>query len=149
MKRLAAALGALATLAACGGGGGDDDASGEWQVVLVVGAVVAEGATDAPGEGDDATEQWTLTCDDEGCTLDRPPGGFLADLDGVRLLRDDDALRGTFVVCDGAAGVELEITVDGDTFVGSAFRIPEVAVSGSCAADLTLGLSGTRTSPTG
>ena len=162
MRRAALAL--FVVLAACGSDDDEPTLDGEWDVVLVVGAAIADPAADAsgfPGEGSDATERWTFDCgDDGGCELSRPPGGLLGDLDGLRVEPADGSVRGEAAgvqpprpleiePCTGSAAetwtVRLELTLDGDTFVGSMFRIPDALVDGDCfGLDLTLGLSGSR-----
>jgi hypothetical protein len=157
-----------ALLAGCGGGDDEQtvtDLTGEWDVLLLVGAADADAAADPsafPGVGSDVTEVWTLDCDDGGCVLSRPPGGFLGGLDDVALEPGEAELtvRGEVggVVpapalepspCAGTAAetwtVQMELTLDGDDFVGSVFRIPDALVAGDCfGLDLTLGLSGSR-----
>ena len=162
MRRAAAA--SLLVVAACGAGDDEPTLDGDWDVVLVVGAAIADPAADTsafPGEGSDATEQWAFECGDDGaCELSRPPGGFLGDLDRLRVEPVEGSMRGEapgvqppppveVEPCTGSAAetwtVRLELTLDGDTFVGSIFRIPDALVDGECfGLDLTLGLSGTR-----
>lgn len=158
---------ALLLVPACGG---DDeptaaDLDGRWDVVLVVGAAIADPAADTsafPGEGSDFTEPWTLDCDDDGCTLHREPAPPLGVLDDLRLEATDDdevTVRGEATEVTPAPSVEepspcegtpaetftvtVEVTLRDHILVGSVFRIPDALVSGDCyGLDLTLGLSG-------
>lgn len=152
---------ALALLAGCGGDGeapqGPDpgELEGAWDVSLVVGRVDALPGADDLAFPDDATyrERWVFEgCDDEGCTLRRPDGGFIfGDLDAVRVelgaglgLDADDDLRlvgegeaafpppveeDDAAPCDGSAterwAVRIELGVSGGVLSGSAFRTPE------------------------
>jgi hypothetical protein len=155
-----AGLALLLVLAACSG---DDEEpatlDGEWDVVFVVGAADADPAADAsavPDVGSDASERWTFTCDGAGCTLSRPAGGLLGTLDGLRLEAADESMRGEATdvragasPCAGSPAetwtVQVELTLEENTFVGSVFRIPDALVAGECfGVDLTLGLSGSR-----
>ena len=147
-------------LAACSGEDDADTLDGRWDAVLVVGAADADPAADAsafPGPGSDASEMWAFECDGDGCVLDRSTGGFLGGLDGVRLEHDGETYTAEVTgvrpdepsPCAGTPAetwtVELELTVDGDSFVGSVFRIPDALVAGDCfGLDLTLGVSGSR-----
>jgi hypothetical protein len=159
----------LALLAGCGGDG-DVAIDGEWDVVLVVGAAVADAGADTsgfPGEGSTFEERWDLACDDGVCTLGRPEGGAaLGDLDGLRIEPVDDreeTWRGEAEGVRPVPGVEepspcagtpteswvvqIELTVEETALVGSVFRIPDALVAGDCyGLDLTLGLSGSRRS---
>ena len=152
--------GLLALTGACGGGDeeptGPDPAEleGAWDVSLVVGLVDAGPEADRSFPSD-ATyrERWVFEgCDEDGCTLRRPDGGFLlGDLDDVRValgpgrgLDTDSDLRlvgeGTAAFpppveeddatpCDGGPtqrwSVRIEVGVAGGVLSGSAFRRPE------------------------
>lgn len=162
--RRSAVCGALLLLALAGcGGGGDEPAGpdpteleGAWDISLVVGSVDTAPGGDALGFPADATyrERWVFDgCDEAGCTLRRPDGGFLlGDLDHLQVgvgaglgLDEDDGLRlvgigeGTSpppveaddaTACDGAAterwAVRVEVSVTDGVISGSAFRTPEV-----------------------
>lgn len=166
MKPAAAAL-ALVLLPACGDGDGDgDEGPVAYDVVLVVGAAEAIPAADTagfPGIGSDFTERWVLDCDGAGCTLHRNPGPPLGLLEELRLEPagdgSSDDLRGVAAgvtavpspvepsPCEGTPAetwtIEVELTREGDTIVGSVFRVPDALRSGDCfGLDLTLGLSG-------
>jgi hypothetical protein len=154
---------ALALLIACGGDE-PETFDGPWDVVLVVGSASADPAADAsafPGVGSDATETWTFACDGEGCVLSRAAGGFLGGLDGVRLEVVGDTARAEVAgvrpvpapeepsPCAGTPAetwtVQIEVSLDDETFVGSVIRIPDALVADDCfGLDLTLGVSGSR-----
>jgi hypothetical protein len=111
-RRAVAAAAVVCGLAASAcGGGGDDDAApdpvlfeGPWDVTLVVGAVDADPGADPASFPGDASfrERWVFEgCDEAGCTLRRPDGGFLlGDLDGVEFelradpIADEDRFTG-------------------------------------------------------
>lgn len=164
--RAAAAIAVLLLTGACGDDDDDRALEGEWDVVLVVGAAVADADADTrgfPGEGSDFTERWAFDCGDDRCTLRRPGGGAaLGDLDGLRLDVDDaraDTWRGTQpgvrpaptvgepAPCAGTPAeawtVEVELTREDDVLVGSVFRIPDALEADGCfGLDLTFGVSG-------
>jgi hypothetical protein len=166
-----AALAAIAAvlLAACGGDDGEA-ATGPvaYDVVLVIGAAIAdEGADPAgfPGEGTEFVERWVLDYpDDDSCVLHRNPAAPLGALEELELVRGEgDRYEGeaTGVTpvpdphedeqpCAGTATerwtVTVELSRDEDVVVGSVFRVPEALVEGDCfGLDLTLGFSGTAT----
>jgi len=161
-------LAATVLLAACGDDAGDDGASGTYDVVLVVGAAVADEAADPagfPGEGSTFEERWTLDCDDRGCVLGRPDGGaLLGTLDDLELVETETGWQGVATGVQPEPAVEADdepcagspvqtwtVTVDlserDGALVGSVFRVPDALVDGDCfGLDLTLGLSATELS---
>jgi hypothetical protein len=161
-RRVAGAIvGGLVLLAGCGGGdeGADGpdpaDLEGAWDVSLVIGRADTAPGGEAPAFPADTTfrERWVFeACDETGCTLRRPDGGFVfGDLDDVRValgaglgLDADDGLRlvglGAAAAvppaggedaspCDGAAterwAVRVELGLTAGVLSGSAFRTPE------------------------
>jgi hypothetical protein len=164
-----AAVGLLG-LAACGDDG-DDGPTGPvaYDVVLVIGAAIAdEGADPAgfPGDGTEFVERWVLDCPDEDtCVLHRNAAAPLGALEELELVRGEgDRYEGELAgvtpapdphedeqPCAGTATkrwtVTVELSRDDDVVVGSVFRVPEALVEGDCfGLDLTLGFSGTATS---
>lgn len=160
--RIAAAAAAVALVATGAGCGGDDgpDApdpatlAGTWDVSLIVGLADGEpGAEEGFPTESTFHERWVFeNCDDTGCLLRRPDGGFvLGDLDRLRVelgqglgLAEGDQLR--FIgegeaatplpadaddagPCDGSAAlrwsVRLEVAVRDGILSGSVFRPPE------------------------
>ena len=117
----------------------------------------AADASAFPGAGSDATETWTFDCDEDECVLTRPAGGFLGGLDAVPPRTDGETYTAEVTgvrpegssPCAGTPAetwtVEVELTAEDESFVGSVFRIPDALVSGDCfGLDLTLGVSGSR-----
>jgi hypothetical protein len=127
---------------------------GTWTVSLVIGSVDAEPGAEVAFPTDASyVETWVFDdCDDVGCTLRRPDGGFLfGDLDGLRVERGDGTgLDGGSELrflgdghgaealgvdpaeggpCDGgptqAWTVHLELGVRDQVLSGSAFRVPD------------------------